>query len=229
MKVKPENKISQAKPEKITDKKLAAFKPSGNFLYRDGDNIYFAPRYSHTLFLSQKTENSSANSPQNLYLEIENYLLDMFEVYSATAEKPSFLFLNSYTSPEKILEILGSDYTDIDDPRDLNKLETTPSIYFSNDENEFLDILETLIRGRTDKFDTNNIFVIVDSPEENKINHLEKIITIARSRRIYFTVIIHDKEAFEQLYYPETLEIIQSNCRITFDCDENEILEMKLM
>ena len=146
-------------------------------------------------------------------------------------EKPRKLFPHSAHFSlhfEDIEEALGKNYTYLDS--NSNVAEVHDKNFFMNITAEkFEPVLESLLEARRDIFPApNNIVVFIFNAEETKLTSIERITTVSRSRNIFVTTLIADKQKFDELYMPEILEIVEANSKLIFNCNQNEILSVTL-
>ena len=94
----------------------------------------------------------------------------------------------------------------------------------TDNENDFVPLIEELIKSRTDFMSCkNNIFVYILNPEEAVIQDLLRYITVSRSRFIYMNLFVENEEAFKEKYPYDSAEMILDNCRLFFECDADKI------
>lgn len=211
---------------KLTD--LEDSQLTGNYLYKDEKYCYFADSKYHNLFIVNKELNTFDNEYGSLFLKFEQWQFDFFDICSKVKNSPSFLFYSSNTSPDEIKKHLGEKYTDILEVKDIEKInDAKPSLHWLFEDTKFEDVYEKIIEKR-DFMSSNDLFIILDSPEQDFVKNLTTYITLARSRKIYFIVLIANKDLFLERYSSEELEMIESNCPIRFICNNDEIIEIKV-
>lgn len=181
----------------------------GNFLYEKKNNYFFANRKCHQLFLVE----DDAIVSGGMFLQFENYLFKFFNICKECKEGPSILSVNGIITPSKMQEILGSDYKQLNNI-DFLKLNNQKSFVMA-DENNISKILEDLIVSRNSEV-SRDLFVIIDSLDNIKIENLTTYLTLARSRNIYFIVLLESKNKFIEIYSAKDLKIIKENCYIKF-------------
>lgn len=204
---------------KIKFKKLNKYPISGNFLYKKDDICYFSDRLHSSLYLVG--ENATSN--ESLNQSLESHLADTFEVYSNQKNRPSFYLFNTDFEKQIILEKLNKNIIEVPNKKYISLLEKETAIFFSKDEDLFIDTVENLIENRSGEMPSKDIFIVLNKPEDLKIKKLSAYLTLARSRRIFFVVIIQDKALFEKNYSPEDLEIVKANCYVTFNIKDNKV------
>lgn len=214
--------------KKIKIKDLENSQMPGNYLYKDEKYYYFSVNKYHNLFIVNKSLNTFDNEYGSLFLKFEQWQFDLFDICSKVSNSPSFLFYNSNTSPDEIKKHLGEKYTDILEVKDIEKInDSKPSLHWLFEDSKFEDVFEKIMEKR-DFMTSNDLFVILDSPEEDFIKNLTTYITLARSRKIYFIILVASKDLFIEKYSSEELDIIESNCPIRFICNNDEIIELKV-
>ena len=140
-----------------------------------------------------------------------NYLKNFLYIHKESKSQASFVFYNSSLGREDIAGFLGDKYTVVDnlDPQG------TCQVMFLDEKTPIAERLENVLKVRSKVFNTQNIYVVIEKPEDFRIENLEKLMTIARSRNIYFVLVVEDKEAFKKTYTPEGVISIVANCEYT--------------
>ena len=214
---------------KFSEKKMQKNRVSGNFLYYFKEKYHFTDRNSHSIFLNNKP-NESGSSYENgdLFLNLEAHFLNYLKACSLSANTPAILTVNAYTKFEQLESALGQKYSFADSTEDFIKNQTNAC--FKNVLSpEFEPLITPILKERTDVFPVpNELLVFIFNAEDEKIEHLTEIITIARSRNVYITLEIQNIEKFVEIYGKETFDIILQNCRIIFGCNNNEIIDITL-
>ena len=172
---------------------------SGNFLFEENNAYHFS-----TNFLGSTLYIESSNTENTCDIDLTSHFNSLVEAYQNSASKPSFIFFNDELN---LASKLSATHEKVE-PANITKLTDAPCYCKVSNAAELHDILETLIRTRTDLFPSNIIFAIINNPCIEKIERYEMISTVSRSRRIFLLSIIKNKKEFEQLYAPEILEII---------------------
>ena len=206
---------------KIKEKALSKFKLKNNYLFNENGYYYFSPTMGHCLFMVDDQYN--ANGEGSLFLNYEEYLFNFFEVCKETKNEASFVFYKSFTTYDNVAYHLGDKHEHILEAEEVASLNKKPCLYFIGKEDNFGEIFKLLANDRNDCVN-NDLFIVLNNPEEELIENLSTYITISQSRRIYFIVFIQDKNLFIENYSPEELEIVESLCRTKFICSKKEIL-----
>lgn len=215
----------------LTEQKQNTFNMQGNFLYEKDDIFYFYKDYSHALFLYDSKYNVT-DFKSSTPVEYMTYILTFFQLCDKAENKPSIVSLGS-SSAENHKNLLSS-YYEIEEQSDLNKLSTCPSFFMSYEEEEYQNILNLILEERTklyqdiSTFPKNKIFIILEGLEYSKnITNLSSLITIARSRGVYFLIKISDKEKFDEIYPCES-DILDSNCKIKYIFNNSDIVKLEI-
>lgn len=190
----------------------------GNFLFEENNAYHFSQNFlGSTLYVE------SASAEKNFDIDLKSHFESLVEAYKNSASQPSFIFYNDEFELAKQLnkthEMVEADQ--------ITKLTDAPCYCSAKNATELHDILETLIRTRTDLFPSNTIFAIINNPCSEKIDSYEMISTVSRSRRIFLHTIVKNKAEFEKLYSPEILEIVESNTKAIFELNNDRITNIK--
>lgn len=208
---------------KIKEKNLASCKLPGNFLYSKKDTYFFADSFCHSIILNHEKYVKENQNERRLFLNVEQHILNALEACKESTTPPAILTVNSYIKSEYIEERLNSKYTYIEHDEDFVSKHSEP-IYLNVTTEDFDPIIDGLIKARTDLFPCpNEVLVYIFNPEDYKIDNLLPIITVARSRRIFITVYIEDKDKFIETYGAETFDLIKENAKIIFNSDYDNI------
>lgn len=209
---------------KVKEKKLKKYDLAGNFLYLEKGKFYFADKLYNSIFIN--TEKYSKKG--ELKTDINNHLTEFFTACSMVKNKPSFFVLTNDETHEDLVQSLGEQYVEATTKKHVAFLEKSPSIHFSKDAKFFKTWVEKLLEKRTDMFGQNSIFIIIDKPETFDLERLETYLSLSRSRKVYFMLLVYDKKAFETKISPEVAEIIYSNSPIKFTCNNDEIASIEV-
>lgn len=207
---------------KFKENQLEKINHPGNFLYVYKGKFHFMDSFCNAMIIN--SEPNLEDLTYNLAFDVEQYFIKFLESCKLSKDKPAILTVNGYTRAEDIENALGTNYTYLDSDANIVEYHDKP-FYMNITSEKFESVMETLLTIRKDIFPLpNNICVFIFNPEDTKLPGLDKITTVARSRSVYTTTYIEDKQKFEDLYMPEILEIIESNCKLIFKCNQQEIV-----
>ncbi len=211
---------------KLKEKQLEKNGLPGNLLYMQKDKYHFVDSFCNAMIINNNEP--AEDSTFNLAFDVEKYFINFLEACKYSNNPPAILTVNAYTRFEDIEEALGKNYTYLDS--NSNVAEVHDKNFFMNITAEkFEPVLESLLETRRDIFPApNNIVVFIFNAEDTKLPSIERITTVSRSRNIFVTTLIADKQKFDELYMPEILEIVEANSKLIFNCNQNEILSVTL-
>ncbi|MBR7172762.1 MAG: hypothetical protein IKD36_03110 [Clostridia bacterium] len=210
---------------KFKEKQLEKINFPGNFLYTYKEKFHFADSFCNAVIIN--SEPSDENEPNNIAFNVEKYFLNYLKACKFAQNPPAILTVNGYTRAEDIEEILGDKYEYLSSDDDISK-HHDKTFYMNITAEKFEPVMDALFEARRDIFPLpNNIVMFIFNPEDDKLPGIDKITTVSRSRSIYTTTYIEDKQKFEKLYMPEILDIVEANCKIIFKSNQNEILSIE--
>lgn len=217
---------------KIGKEKLKDSKIEGNFLYEENGEYYFTNKLNHVIFELDKNFNNY-NKTSNHLMNFENYIQKFMEICSEVKNKPSLLFLNCV--PKNLITILNgtednykhnyhclTELNNDEDFENFNKKTCVACMQVG-----FFDVLQKLIETRNNVIPQNDVFVFFDKPEivhNLRFPGLDTLITVSRSRRIYFVLNFVNKSKCIEEYRPESFQVIEYNCKTKFICDCNGVV-----
>ena len=207
--------------------KLKNFNLEGTYIFEDEKDYYFFYRFYSTIFHIDENFKLEEKDYKNLETEFENYFLKFCDFCKLSNQKPSFVFFNKIASAEKIQNALSEEYEKISNENEIKELNKKPSFYYEDNNDNAQNILEKLFEARSGEIQTNNVFVVLNKPEELKIKNLVHAVTVSRSRNIYFLIFNFDRKKFEEVYDEFDVENIFINCRNYFACDNSKIFEFR--
>lgn len=207
--------------------KLKKFNFEGNYIFESDSEYYLFNRFCSSIFHIDNNYKLTEDDYKILESEFENYILKICEFSKLSETKPSFAFFNKITSVEKIKNNLGEEFENITDENEIKKLSEKPSFYYEENNENIENIIEKIVQTRTGDIPTNNVFIVLNKPEEYKLKHLMHIVTVSRSRNIYFLIFNYDRKKFEETYDEFEVETIFINCRNYFVCDNEKIFEFR--
>lgn len=221
----------ESKVVKVNEKELNGMELKGNFLYEENGELYFTDKLNHSLFVLDK---DYKNYEESRAMTFDQYVTKFLEICSKVKNKPSLLFLNYVpkdfinilNKPKhnyKVLDLEGSYLED-----NIKTFNTTPTISCVN--TDFITVLKRLVETRSDEIPQNDVFVFFNEPEYSsnlKSPSLDTIITVARSRRIYFVLNFVNKAKYVANYNPESYQIIADNCNTKFICNYDGVVDIQ--
>lgn len=193
------------------------FNIPGNFLYIENGEILFLNSYNHMLFENNKL------SLNGVEVNFQDYIHNFLGVCAKVNNCPSLLFLNCV--PKNSIEILNKDkrnytfLTGLENDKDYKIFNSNPSITCV--QNGIINCLKTLVETRSGIELKNDVFVFFNEPELysnlNEFPGIETIISVCKSRRIYFVFNFVDSKKFIQIYGKDSYELIESYCPVKFN------------
>lgn len=215
--------IIKMKSNKIKNKTL-----TGCFLGEKQGDLVFSKYFEHLLFeSSDNCENNMAGL--NITMNFEDYIQKFLEICSEVKNSPSLLFLNY--APTNAVEILNKEkkynfLTTLENAEDFEILNSKPSITCV--QGGIIDTLAKLVETRSNGIAQNDVFVFFNEPEEfsnlNQFPNLERILTVSKSRRIYFVFNFKNSAKYIDLYGEYSYELIKSYCQIKFNTNNTKII-----
>lgn len=195
----------------VKDGKLQTSNLPGIYLGKEKNKYNFSNRFSHiAAYFEKETENGSSEYSTLLNFH-KQYLKNMFNVYSNSNNKASFIYFNGCLSNEEVKSCLNECYIE-----DVNELSNKPSYAYISDAKVLEKTLSDLFMERKDGVVRNNIFVIIDNFENVKINQIETFLTISRSRNIFFVLLVTDMKKLIKNIGAENFNIIDGNVSTQF-------------
>ena len=221
----------ESKIVKVNEKELNGMELKGNFLYEENGELYFSDNLYHSLFVLDK---DYKNYEEGRAMTFDQYVTKFLEICAKVKNKPSLLFLNyvpkdivkklnSPTRNYKLLDLEGSKLEE-----NIKTVSTTPTITCVNQ--EFIKVLRRLVETRSDEVPQNDVFVFFNEPEffrNLKNPSLDTIITVARSRRIYFVLNFVNRAKYVATYGAESYQIIEGNCKTKFICNYDGVVDIQ--
>lgn len=89
------------------------------------------------------------------------------------------------------------------------------------------ELLSDLVSDRSNTIPTNDVVVIIRQLENFDIPSFDMLLTVSRSRKIYYIIEIEDAQKFNNKYTPEVLEIIKAHSKLFYVVGEEGKLEIK--
>jgi len=146
------------------------------------------------------------------------------------------LFLNCV--PKNILNILnGTDdnykqiyhfLNELKEDEDFKNFNEKPCVTCVQE--GFADVLKKLVETRNDGIPQNDVFVFFNEPEYShnlRIPSLDTVITVSRSRKIYFVLNFVNKSKYIQEYGAQSYQIIKDNCKTKFICNYDGVVDIQ--
>lgn len=220
---------------KVRKEELINLTLNGNFLYEENGELYFTNKLNHTIFELDK-DFKNYDETLNHSMNFEDYIQKFMEICSEVKNKPSLLFLNCV--PKNIIKILNGTednykhnyhfLTELNQDEDFKNFNEKPCVTCVQE--GFADVLKKLVETRNDDISQNDVFVFFDEPENIhnlRLPSLDTVITISRSRRIYFVLNFINKSKYIEKYGPESYQVIEDNCKTKFICDYNGVVDIQ--
>ncbi len=192
-----------------------------NFLREENGELCFSNMLNHVLFELDK-DNDSFDETQQYSIDFDTYVQKFMEICTKVKNKPSLLFLNYV--PKDIVKVLNGKkrnyefLTTLGSDEEYKSFNEKPCITCVQ---EWLCVaLRRLIETRSKINPQNDVFVFFNEPEYShnlKNPSLDTIVSVSRSRRIYFVFNFLNKAKYIELYGEESYQIIKDNCRIKFN------------
>ena len=216
---------------KINEKKLNGMELKGNFLYEENGELFFTDKLNHSLFVLDR---DYKNYEEGRAMTFDQYVTKFLEICAKIKNKPSLLFLNYVpkdfinilNNPKhnyKVLELEGS-YLE----ENIQTVSKTPTISCVN--TEFIAVLKRLVETRSEVVPQNDVFVFFNEPEYShnlKDPSLDTIVTVSKSRRIYFVLNFVNKAKYVASYNPESYQIIEDLCKTKFICNYDGVIDIQ--
>lgn len=216
---------------------------NATYIASDDKNFLFYPSKTHSLWYSY------AATYKNMYKDLKVFWEEIFTVLGQSKNKPSFLAFNTHRGVtfdhKTYFKQRGYDYTIniFDHYHDFGKLNkdieyafTTPT-YINNiclaDPINFNSVLDACFENKPSNRDLYIVLSISDSPDDSPIDctKLLTYLTLARSRGIYFILIINNMEKFlnDNPYMVHQIDDIKASCPIKniYLKDEAAYLQLK--
>lgn len=217
------------KPEviKVSEKELVGGQLKGDFLYRENGEYYFNDHFYHSLFIHDADYHGQGECKG---VPFAQHVTTFLEICSKVKNKPSLLFLNYV--PKGFLDVLNSGahnynvlsaQTGAFSDKDLATINSAPTIGYVD--TGYISALRSLIESRT-VMPQNDVFVFFNEPEYShnlKSPTLDTLVTIARSRKIYFVLNFENKGKYIESYGEESFAMIEENCRTEFVCGSDGV------
>ncbi|MGN1222830.1 MAG: hypothetical protein ACI4T1_01710 [Christensenellales bacterium] len=158
------------------------------------------------------------------------------EICSEVKNKPSLLFLNCV--PKNLIKILNGTednykhnyhfLTELNQDEDFKNFNEKPCVTCVQE--GFAYVLKKLVETRSDGIPQNDVFVFFNEPEYShnlRLPSLDTVITISRSRRIYFVLNFINKSKYIEKCGPESYQVIEDNCKTKFICNYNGVVDIQ--
>ena len=220
---------------KIRKEKLINLTLNGNFLYEENEELYFTDKLNHAIFELDK-DFKNYDETLNHSMNFDDYVQKFLEICSKAKNKPSLLFLNYV--PKNLVQILnGSDNNykhnyhllmQLKEDDDFKNFNEKPCV--SCMQEGFAEILKKLVETRSENIPQNDVLIFFNQPENIhnlRLPSLETVITVSRSRKIYFVLNFVNKFKYIQEYGPESYQIIKDNCKTKFICNYDGVVDIQ--
>lgn len=203
----------------------------GNFLYNENDELYFCDKLDSAMF-EQKKDNKKYDKTLDYSMDFNSYVEKFLNICANTNNKPSLMFLNCAPDSVKILNEVAK-------YNSLVNLESDENFEIFNKEPSYtcvqtgvINVLKKLVETRSERVPQNNVFVFFNEPEKysdlKESPGIDTILTICRSRKIYFVFNFVDPSKFIEKYGIDMYETIASYCPIKFICDNVGVVDIQL-
>lgn len=218
----------------VYDEDLKKLDFKGNYLFNKFDEVkkstqyYFLNHLSNALFIKPKKE---CEERSDLYLDIEQYLLNFFDVCAKIKTKPSFMLLNCWVDLTETKNKLGDKYFDILSLDEIDALNEKTSFYMSfGVEEDYNSLIKYIIEKRSFEVPKNDLIIFIDNLEETNIKDIALFMTLARSRRIYFVLMVKDIKLnfWEQCNHPNARLFVEDDSEIKYICNLDKIESVKI-
>lgn len=203
---------------KITKEEIENKEIIGTYLYSKKDEYYFYNSTSNVMFTLK-----NGSKGDNLTI-LKSYLLDVFELLSKENKNSKCIYFRNKATFKKVTTDLGNQYFEVVQGYDASK---DNSIYFINDNKLLVETFKEILTQRNDSLNNDKLFIVLDKPEKVKIEDLVSIVTIGRSRKVYFIINIEDEELFKTTYSIDDLNSLKANCNVKFICNNGQIEDIE--
>lgn len=219
------NKIIKIKEEKLEKQNV------GTFLYCDKKELNFCERPTSVMF---EVKEDCVGDGEKYSMNFDSYVAKFMDICPKINNKPSLLFLNCVPKdPVNVLNGKTKTYkfvSGLEKDEDLETFNTEPSITCVA--SGVVDALERLVMSRNDGVAKTDVYVFFNSPEDYKTlkytPSLDAVVTVSRSRKIYFVLNFQNPEKFIETYGKEMYETIGAYCPVKFLCNKNGVVDIQI-
>lgn len=194
----------------IAIKDIQAKNVSGNMLYKDNKNYYFAPNFCNCIIINNFDENKVELAKYG----IGRYLLEQLSVFAKVENRPSLIFKSIYPGykGDALLETLGANYQKLEYVSDMPKFNKSSSYYVCANHNYFMQIIDELYKSRNSgHYGMTPVYIIIEDLINIDLSFLTAMITLSKSRDIHFIVIVNSNDDYEAIVPYFDLQITCDN------------------
>lgn len=182
----------------IAFKDIGSKKVSGNLLFKDDKNFYFAPNFSNCIIIDSRDDNKGKLPKYG----IGHYILDQLSVFAKIKNRPSLVIKSTYHghNGDLLTGTLEKTYKKLEYVSDVKEFNKNASYYYCESSKYFEQIIDELYKSRSS--DTNNmlpVYIVIEDMTNVDLSHLATMVTIARSRNIYFIVVMDSTADYKSI------------------------------